>query len=250
MSARTLFLAWQDKANTRQWFPVGRLDADVEAANYRFRYTGGARRAQQEVGYPLAIEFPDLKREYRASVLFPTFQNRVMSPRRPDFLEYLRKLDLPEHADPIELLSVSGGYRVTDAYGVFPRLVKDPDGSFVCRFFLHGWRHASSAAQERIDSLQTSETLLIALELTNPAGPLAVQIQTTDYHMIGWAPRYLVYDLAMAMAESTGEYAARVVRINDQPRPRTQRVLIEMSGRWETHEPMTGEDFRPLVGQV
>ena len=30
----------------------------------------------------------------------------------------------------------------------------------------------------------------------------------------------------------------------------SQRVLIEMSGRWETHEPMTGEDFQPLVGQA
>ena len=104
MSAKTLFLAWQDKAKTRQWFPVGRLDADVEAADYRFRYTGGARRAREEVGYPLAVEFPDLGRDYRASALFPTFQNRVMSPRRPDFAEYVRKLDLPEHADTIELL--------------------------------------------------------------------------------------------------------------------------------------------------
>ena len=247
MSAKTLFLARQDKAETRQWFPVGRLDADADAADYRFRYTGGARRAQEEVGYPLAVEFPDLERDYRASALFPTFQNRVMSPRRPDFAEYVRKLDLTKSADPIELLSVSGGHRVTDAYEVFPRLVKDPDGNFVCRFFLHGWRHANAAAQERIDALRADEKLLIALELTNPAGPLAVQIQTTDYHMIGWAPRYLVHDLAMAMAESTGEYAAQVARINGQPLPWKQRFLIEMSSRWATHEPMTGEDFQPLV---
>ena len=248
MSAKTLFLAWQDKADTRQWFPVGRLDADVEAAGYRFRYTGGARRAQEEVGYPLAVEFPDLERDYQAAALFPTFQNRVISPRRSDFAEYVRKLDLPEYADPVELLSVSGGYRVTDAYEVFPRLVKDPDGSFVCRFFLHGWRHAGAAARERIDALQTGEKLLVALELTNPVSPLAVQTQTFDYHMIGWAPRYLVYELAMAMAESTGEYAAHVVRINGQPGPLKQRVLIEMSSRWESHEPMIGKDFRPLVG--
>ena len=25
---------------------------------------------------------------------------------------------------------------------------------------------------------------------------------------------------------------------------------IEMRGRWETHEPMIGEDFQPLVGQA
>ena len=58
MSARTLFLAWQNKAKTRLWFPVGRLDVDVEAADYRFRYTGGARRAQEEVGLPVGRRVP------------------------------------------------------------------------------------------------------------------------------------------------------------------------------------------------
>ena len=35
--------------------------------DYRFRYTGGARRAREEVGDPLAVEFPDLERDYRVS---------------------------------------------------------------------------------------------------------------------------------------------------------------------------------------
>ncbi len=59
MSAKTLFLAWQDKREeSRLWFPVGRLDADVERPLYRFRYTGGAKRAEKEAGFPLLIEFP------------------------------------------------------------------------------------------------------------------------------------------------------------------------------------------------
>lgn len=250
MSTRTFFLAWQDKVETRQWFPVGRLDVDVEAEDYRFRYTGGARRAQAEVGYPLAVEFPELERDYRSSALFPTFRNRIMSPRRPDFAEHVRRLGLTEQADPFELLSVNGGRRVTDANEVFPKLVKNADGRFTCRFFLHGWRHTSAASHSRIDDLQADEKLMIALELTNPTGHPAVQIQTADYCMIGWAPRYLVSDLAAAMAESTGSYAAHVVHVNRQPAPQSQRVLIEMSGRWETHEPMTGEDFQPLAGQA
>ena len=36
--------------------------------------------------------------------------------------------------------------------------------------------------------------------------------------MIGWAPRYLVGDLAAAMAKSA-EYNAHVVRVNPQPAP-------------------------------
>ena len=46
MNERTLYLAWQDKAQSRRWFPIGRLDADVERPRYRFRYIGGAEQAK------------------------------------------------------------------------------------------------------------------------------------------------------------------------------------------------------------
>ena len=248
MNEKTLFLAWQDAGNTRRWFPVGRLDVDAGTPGFRFRYIEGARRAREEAGYPLAVEFPDLDREYCCAELFPTFQNRVMSPGRPDYPDYVRTLDLTTAADPVELLAVSGGKRVTDNYEVFPKLAKGPDGRFVCRFFVHGWRYAAEAAQKRIDDLAAGETLQVALELNNPVGGLAVQIQTLDYHMIGWAPRYLIRDLAAAMAESSGDYAARVVRINRPPDPANLRILVEMSGRWDKHEPMTGGDFTLIVG--
>lgn len=77
---------------------------------------------------------PDLREgvvsDYRAARLFPLFRNRVINRRRPDLRNYLRALDLTEGADPFEILSTSGGYRATDAYEVFPKLVKGPDGSF------------------------------------------------------------------------------------------------------------------------
>ena len=205
MNAKTLFLAWQDKREeSRLWFPIGRLDVDAEHPLYRFRYTGGAKRAEKEAGFPLLIEFPELDEEYRSSELFPLFQNRVMNRARPDFADYLRSLDLPEEADPIEILSANGGYRSTDAYEVFPKIKKDADGSFTYRFFLHGWRHvnpsahrvgrANSATDYYIDRLKPREKLYITLELTNPATGLAAQIQTTtdQYYMVGWAPIGLV----------------------------------------------------------
>lgn len=246
MNERTLYLAWQDKAQSRRWFPIGRLDADVERPRYRFRYIGGAEQAKKTAGFPLLIEFPELKADYRSPELFPVFQNRVMNRNRPDFTDYMRSLDLPPMADPVEILSANGGHRVTDTYEVFPKLVKRSDGSFTCRFFLHGWRHVNPSAQERIDQLAKAEKLYVTLELTNPVSKTAVQIQTTDYHMVGWAPRYLVDDLVAAMADSP-QYSAQVVRVNPQPAPSKQRVLIEMRGSWNQHEPMSGPEFRPLV---
>ena len=246
MSERTLFVAWQDNNPSRAWFPVGRLDADVERPSYRFRYICGAQRAQKKAGFPLLLEFPRLDEDYKSSELFPLFQNRVMNQKRPDFADYLHSLDLSEGGDPIEILSVNGGHRVTDAYEVFPEIKKDKNGSFVCRFFLHGWRRVSQVALDRINRLEPEEELYMTLELTNPATGLAVQIQTTDYYMIGWAPRYLVADLVAAMGESPG-YSAHVVRVNPQLAPSNQRVLIEMRGCWKQHEPMSSKDFEPLV---
>ncbi len=245
MNTRTLFLAWQD-GKTRRWFPVGQLDADVEDSTYRFRYIFGAERAKEEAKFPPLLEFPDLRKDYQSPELFPLFRNRVIAPGRPDRADYLRNLDLPDSADPVEILSVNGGSRVTDSYEVFPKLVKHDGGCFTCRFFLHGWRYTNPSSQERIDRLKENETLYVTLELTNPVTRLAVQIQTEDYHMIGWAPRYLMEDLAAAMSEPP-RYAARVARLNPQPAPSRQRVLIEMQGAWDAHEPMTGADFEPLI---
>ncbi len=246
MSARTLFLAWQD-SRSRQWFPVGRLDAELKPSTFRFRYTGGAERAQQEVGFALARDFPKLREDYRSSVLFPLFRNRIMAAERKDFAEYLQLLDLPVRADPIEILAVDGGYHVTDAFEVFPKLEKGADGGFRCRFFLHGWRYVNAVAQARLVRVAMDDRLHVTLELSNPVARVAVQLQTLDYHVIGWAPRYLVKDLMMAMAESPGTCVAHVVRVNPLPAPSRQRLLIELAGNWGRHEPMTDRDFQPLV---
>ena len=248
MSTKTLFLAWQDqREESRQWFPIGRLDVETKPTLHRFRYTGGAQRAQKEAKFIPLLDFPNMKEDYRSLDLFPLFKNRVIASGRPDRSDYLNNLGLSEGANPAEILSVNGGSRVTDAYEVFPKIEKSSNGEFTCQFFLHGWSHVSKPAIERINSLRSKEQLYLTLELTNPATQLAVQIQTTDYHMVGWTPRYLVDDLAKAMAEGPNVYKAHVVRVNPQPAPSKQRVLIEMQGQWEKHEPMIGDDFKPLV---
>ena len=248
MSDKTLFLAWQDKRLTRGWFPVGRLDVLEGHRRYRFRYIKGAERARIQAGFAPLMDFPDWSRTYESTELFPLFMNRIIPAGRRDFADYLRMLDLPDGSEPADILEVDGGYRATDSFEVFPRIEPKPDGTFRSRFFLHGWRHVNAEAQRRIDRLTPDESLYVTMELTNPATRLAVQIQTTDYCVIGWAPRYLVGDLVHAIAESGGEYAAKVVRVNAVPAPSKQRLLIELSGKWPNHEPMTEGDFELRAG--
>ena len=97
---KSLFLAWQaptDSARSRAWFPVGRLDAEPESHHYRFRYTRGALSAQKAVGFTPLLAFPEFNTAYESEDLFPLFQNRVLSPKRTDFQEYIQWLDLNQH---------------------------------------------------------------------------------------------------------------------------------------------------------
>jgi len=241
-----VFLAWQDPGRTRAWYPIGRLDADSSKGPFRFCYVRGAERASREAGLRPLVSFPDFGKRYQSNELFPLFRNRILSPDREEFDEYLRTLDInPAQADPLEILAITGGRRQTDTLEVFPRLVVADDGTFCCRFFLHGWRHVSEAARQRIFQLRSGDELRAAIEINNPATGLAVQIQTTDYHMIGWTPRYLVIDIVRLFNRSFQDTEARIVKII-QASPISQlRVLVEMKGFWpEDSEPMSNDDLK------
>ncbi len=244
----TLFVAWQAPAPTRAWFPIGRLDSE-NSHSFLFRYTRGALDAEKDAGFRPLVSFPEFKGRYASDALFPLFKNRVLDPSRKDFAEYLGWLDLdPAHTDPIEILGLTGGERQTDSLEVFPKIVKREDRSFSCRFFLHGLRHVAAPAREAANKLAPGSALQIAVELNNPMGGLAVQLQTADGHMIGWAPRYLVRDLIDGINEHP-DVSAAVVRVNEFGAPLARRILIELRGRLPLdYEPMSGEQFK-LIAQ-
>ena len=256
MKVQTLFLSWQTRKPSYWWFPVGRMDIVHESDTrtwYRFRYTQGAKRAQDQAKFPLLLEFPKLERNYKFGELFPVFQNRVTRRRRPDFISYVHSLGLTEDADAFDILSVSGRWRVTDPYGVFPKLKKDADGNLTCRFFLNGSRSISKEARERVKNLRENESL--HLELTRSVAGQTAQILTEDHQMIGWAPRYIAAILA-AVPEKPIRFCLQVVQNNfhhpDAHYPgiapfANLQILIEMHGNWGDREPMSSEDFQPLV---
>ena len=246
----TLFLAWQNDplaAHTRQraWYPIGRLDQ--QGPGYRFAYTKGVQRATKDGDFRPLLAFPEIGREYVSDRLFPLFQNRVINENRDDLADHLTRLGLDAtDRDPMKILAISGGERQTDHLEVFPKIEVGSDGAFTCRFFSHGVRHLRPVIHERISKLQADEALRVTVELDNPVTKAAIQLQTEDYDLVGWAPRYLINDLLNAMAKHS-QLKARVVRNNPVPVPPNQRLLIELSGHFpKGSEPMSGEDFQPL----
>ena len=241
---RSVFLGWQDD-DARAWYPIGRLDADVAGERYEFGYTHGMKIAGREIGFPPLIDFPDLNRRYRSVQLFPLFENRVMNASRNDLPDYLARLALAKR-DPVDILSVNGGYRLTDSFQVFPKIEKCEDGTFCCRFFLRGWRDVTPDAKQQINKLQADEELHLCIEPDNPEVGLAVQIQTRQHHLLGWAPCYFADDLVKALLYAPSKCRAKVVKVNPAPiAPSKQRLLIELSGKLpDDYQPMSAEKFQ------
>lgn len=252
---KSLFLAWQapkDSNRSRAWFPIGRLDAESsgsEVTSCRFRYTHGAIRAHEEVGFEPLVSFPEFEEDYSSEKLFPLFHNRVLSPKRPDFPEYIEWLGLTrEQADPITILSVSGGTRVTDNLQTFPKIEAESDGSFRMRFFAHGLRHLTEASRDRAKQLKVGEKLRAMIEVNNPATRLALTLHAEDYVMVGWAPRYLVEDLVTCISKAP-EIEVSVVKVNHSHAPLNQSILVQYSGKVPlNHHLMSTPDFTPLIG--
>lgn len=240
MKGNKLFVGWHDPAGNA-WFPVGRLDVDLGKPWYRFRHLQGAERARSTGRFDLVPGFAELRGDYGAPALFPVFRNRVLSPRRPDFAEYLEILDLSPAAEPIEALWVDGGRRMTDRLDVFPELVKEADGSFVCRFFPAG------TDDQLADALSPGECLRLSADGRDDGNGASVPVRTADQRLVGWVPRCFAEDVRLALLESRGAYEATVVRVNPAPHPGSLSVLVEIRSRWDNHEPMSGEDFQPLA---
>ena len=228
----TLFLAWQ-APQSRRWFPVGRLDADLDSdpARYWFSYIEGAREARELSEFLTVPGFPAMETPYRSEELFPFFQNRLMNSRRPERPEYLRQLGLdPNHWDPVSELAAPFNQAHKNGYEVFPDVVPDADGRFRTRFVVHGLRYTNEHSIQRAGSLEIGEELQLSLELNNPAAGPAVTVKTADQYVVGWLPRYLVDVVYHDGSWLVEEPEARVAQLNSAGSLST-RVLVEFTGR-------------------
>ena len=127
MAEKTLFLAWHDAGENRLWFPVGRLDADPESSRYRFRYTGGAKRAQERSQVPFDYRLSCSGQRLTGQKNCSPCSKTGLCPQPGQIFNHTwRHWDDECAAEPVEILAVNGGLRRTDRFEVFPKLVKQP----------------------------------------------------------------------------------------------------------------------------
>ena len=186
-----IYLSWQS-LDDRGWHVVGRLVRDE--LGYVFNYTKGVLKAKKFLPFS---GMDELATTYRSASLFPLFQNRVLSPKRPEYPRFIKWLGLTEsQADPLEILARSEGHRATDWLQTFKRITEDSQGRFVHYFLVHGIRHLSVSALDRVNKLSVGERLCLMLDCQNQLDRRAIVVRAENpAEIVGYCPRYIVNDL-------------------------------------------------------
>lgn len=216
---------------------------------FRFVYTHGARMLP---GFVPFAGMNDLEQVYESVSLFPLFANRLLARSRPEYEAYLiwSGFDHREAPDPLALLSVTEGRRMTDALEVFPCPQPDADGRYACRFFVHGLRHMTADALERVTQMRGDDELALWPEPDNLHDPHAVAVYTAltiDGIKLGFAPRFLARDISQLLGVlPPDQVQVRVRRVNPDA-PLQQRLLCALSSPWPAgFQSCAGKEFQPI----
>ena len=224
---KTLFLTWQDP-KSREWFPVGCLTFQDDL--YHFVYTQGALDAKAKANFQPLWAFPTFDHPYTSPNLFPPFANRLLRSSRPEFPDFVKWLNIPEHQDdPIALLARSGGKRKTDSFEVFPQPERDENGQYHIHFLVHGLRYFNEAAQAHADALKPGEKLFIMHDVQNHFDTRALILRTENHYAVGYCPRYLTQDFFELLTKFPQQVHVTVERVNPSPTPLQFRLLCNLS---------------------
>lgn len=240
-TTRRMAIAWQNPFD-RLVSAVGILEFDGE--EYRFQYL---RAASDVPGFRSFVGFPNLSKVYQSKELFPLFAQRAMSPRRPDYSQYLHSLALDESATVWEQLARTEGIIAADTIQLVPEPSVDTSGHTTASFLVAGIRHCLNdvEARERVlADLKPNDVLYLLDEPTNDKNPRAILTTTTKKQAIGWVPNMLlgyVHDV-----RDHGPVRLIVRHANGPQAPLHMRVLVEFSGSLPVgYVPFSGPDWAP-----
>jgi len=231
------------------WGPVARLDRVDDG--WRFLYLEGAKTLLE---FRPFYEFPDVNQIYESDSLFPLFANRLLSKSRPEYEAWLTwgGFNPNDPPDPIALLGVTEGRRMTDAVEVFPCPHPDGNGCYLTRFFVHGVRWMPEPAQQSVLKLSTGSELALLPDRFNASDRNAVALRPLDdsvgRYLIGYIPRYLAVDVCQLYDQCDVEFIDVTVKSVNRDAPWQQRLLCQMNACWpDGFRPCATKAFQPIV---
>ncbi|MCY3585817.1 MAG: hypothetical protein F4117_03645 [Acidimicrobiales bacterium] len=240
---RRLYAAWRNPDGLIR--PVGRLTLreSYEGQKYSFVYLKAAEQFEGFTGLP---GLPDLHEVYESEELFPVFRNRLMPRRRPDYEDFVQRLNLDVETDPFEVLIRSEGLKETDRVEVFAHPVRNDADELTMLFFLRGVRHLEGAL-EAVADVRRGDLLQLADEPTNPVNSRAIVICSRTGRGIGWLPDCLV-DTVHELRDLEALITVTAEHVNPESAPLHMRVLCRLRAPWpEGYEPLTGPDYQPAA---
>jgi len=211
-----LVVLWRDADGRRH--VIGDLWRESDG-RFAFGYRPDLDGARN-VGFERLPEFREERLEdapYRSSYLFPTFAQRIPSPKRSDRAALLREWGVDDADDPMEILARSGGIQLTDSLELAEYRPEDDDLRRPLEFRLAGRRHFGASAR-----LKEGTLLRLRREPTNDHDSSATLVLLVDGEPVGYVPR---------------QYSAMVARLLDQgavlaTRTVRRHLLPEELGPW------------------
>lgn len=239
VEGRRIYLSWQSPADGRRYI-VGRLERTQ--GKYRFVYTQGVKNRR----FLPVMGMSDLHRAYESETLFPIFENRLLSERRPEYPRYIRWLGLAEgNVDELEVLARSEGRKATDSFQTHPDLTAEDGHMEVC-FFVHDVLQCESEAM--LDVLAEGETLQLRFEADGADRRVALICAGQPERRLGYLPPYLVFVTGDFLRQWPDSVEVCVKRINEDA-PYDLKLLCSMvcdvSGL-PNQQFELGEEFAPL----
>lgn len=222
IDSRSLFVVWKNP-DTGRYYPVARLDL-LASGEYVFSYRPEASKLD---GFFPLEEFPNFEKIYRSESLPVFFLNRIMSPRRPSYDDYLTWLGVEGVSSvllPMEVLARTGGGRATDTFYVvdYPDV---PEREFQTTFFISGISH-SNQAEKALSLIEEGSELKLKPEPDNPYNPKAQVIDTLTGEQLGWVPDWLC-DPITTLASDGWSIDLRVLKYNADA-PSRSKVLVSL----------------------
>lgn len=247
MSTKSVYLAYKKGLPSNTWHVVGILSYSNKTKLYSFEYTKGAL---EDMTFRPFNGMEDLYKRYESQELYPLFKNRILYEKRPEYSQFIEWLGLNKDANPLDILSVSGGQRITDTLQTFGKVETKENGEFSHSFFIHSLSWLNAYQVDRISLLKPHEKLYFCLDPQNKFDPNAVLIRTGEpKEIIGYCPRYLSATVSKLLNKDPNSISLEVNIVNKDA-PLQYRLKCLLKGKFPSDSNFSfnsSEKFQSLI---